>query len=165
MLLRLQKTIVNISGLLSTILLVPMVIIAVVQVGSRYLMNNPVTFTEELLRFLLIWAAMLGAVYCFGTKRHLALGFLQEMLSNKNKKYVEILSIFINMLILIFTVIILLVGGTRIVMGTTKQMSATLPIAMAVVYSILPLSGVLITGIIGIDVIESIKVFIKGEDK
>ena len=160
MLQRLRNNIVSFSGFISATLLVPMVIIAIVQVASRYLTDNPVTFTEELLRFLLIWSAMLGSVYCFGTERHLALSFLAEMVPNKSKIFLDILT---RILILTFCTTILIGGGVRIVLATTEQLSATMRIPMSYVYSILPLSGVLILLIVGIDLVDKIQIFIQNK--
>lgn len=35
------------------------------QIFTRWILKNPSTFTDEFLRYVLIWASMLGSAYCF----------------------------------------------------------------------------------------------------
>lgn len=60
-----------------------MVIVAIWQVFTRYVLNSPSTISEELLRYSLIWVSMLGAAYAFGNKKHIAIEFIIEKLSPK----------------------------------------------------------------------------------
>ena len=54
------------------------------------------------------------------------------------------LSILSEVVIIIFSVAVLVYGGVNITLLTMKQISAALGISMACVYSVLPLSGILI---------------------
>ena len=42
------------------------------QVFSRYVLNNPATFTEEVSRFAVIWLSLLGTAYACGKLEHMA---------------------------------------------------------------------------------------------
>ena len=42
------------------------------QIFTRWILKNPSTFTDEFLRYVLIWASMLGSAYCFYKDEHLA---------------------------------------------------------------------------------------------
>ena len=48
------------------------------QIFSRWILRNPSTFTDEFLRYILIWASMLGSAYCFYKDQHLALDLLKD---------------------------------------------------------------------------------------
>ncbi len=48
------------------------------QIFSRWILKNPSTFTDEFLRYVLIWASMIGSAYCFYTDQHLALDLLKS---------------------------------------------------------------------------------------
>lgn len=61
-----------------TVLLSFMTILVLIQVFSRYLFNNPVAFTEELVRYSLIWTGFIGAAYAFSTREHMALGLFKD---------------------------------------------------------------------------------------
>ena len=34
------------------------------QIFTRWILKNPSTFTDEFLRYVLIWASMIGSAYC-----------------------------------------------------------------------------------------------------
>ena len=123
------------------IILTVMVFVALWQVASRYVFNSPSTISEELLRYCLIWLAMLGSAYIFGLREHMSMTFFVEKF-NKDTRYE--LSILSEVVIIIFSVAILVYGGVNITLLTLKQISAALGISMACVYSVLPLSGILI---------------------
>ena len=43
------------------------------QIFTRWILRNPSTVTDEFLRYVLIWASMIGSAYCFYKDKHLAL--------------------------------------------------------------------------------------------
>ncbi len=112
------------------------------QVASRYLLNNSISFTDELAGFLLIWVGMLGATYVTSKREHLAINLLADRLSATQHRWLHITS---NLCILLFVVLVMVVGGswlvyTRFYLG---QLSASLEVPLGVVYLIIPISGVL----------------------
>lgn len=113
------------------------------QVISRYIFASPSSWTEEVARFLLIWIALLGAVYAFRTGMHLGLDVLPKKLSGKPRR---MLKVFTLLMVLLFSVTVLVVGGGNLVMLTweLRQYSAVLGLPMAFVYSVIPVSGSLI---------------------
>lgn len=120
-----------------------MVFNVVWQVFTRFLLQNPSSYTEEFARFLLIWLGLLGAGYCAGKKSHLAIDIVTSSLSEPFK---SIAVLFGHAMILIFAVVVLLVGGHKLVQTTFsyQQTSAALQIPLGYIYLALPLSGILI---------------------
>ncbi len=115
------------------------------QVVTRFLLNNPSSFTDELARFLLIWLGLLGAALVSGHKMHLAIDLLSDQLSSSNaQKY---LSIFTGSVVVVASLSIMVFGGSKLVytIWSLGQTSTALQIPLSMVYSILPLSGLLIT--------------------
>ncbi|HWV56300.1 MAG TPA: TRAP transporter small permease [Longimicrobiales bacterium] len=114
------------------------------QVFTRFVLSNPSQFTDEAARYLLIWVGMLGAAYGFGQRMHLAIDLLPERLAGRAR---HILGLGIETVVLTFAVAVLIVGGARLVSLTLvlRQTSAAMEIPLAVVYSVLPLSGILIS--------------------
>ncbi|MCF6408583.1 TRAP transporter small permease [Pseudalkalibacillus salsuginis] len=133
----LDRFILFITGFFSLVLFLG----AIWQVASRYLLNTPSTFTEELLRFLLIWTSILGASYAFGSNQHLAITFLKDKLKGKNKLAIRIIN---DLVIFVFAYLIMIRGGMELVGTTMLQKTPILSIPMGIVYSILPISGVII---------------------
>ncbi|WP_244444915.1 TRAP transporter small permease [Oceanobacillus jeddahense] len=127
--------------IIASILTIILVCCALWQVFSRYILGSPSIITEELSRFLLIWAAMLGGAYAFGSKEQLAIVFLKSKLKGLKKKSIEI---FIDMVTIIFAGSVLVKGGVDLVSYTLSQTSPILGLPMGYVYMILPITGVLI---------------------
>lgn len=113
------------------------------QVISRYIFASPSSWTEELARFLLIWISLLGASYAFRTGMHLALDVLPQKLQGVSAAWLKNLTI---VLVVVFSVSVLVVGGGSLVQLTweLKQYSAVMGLPMAYVYSVIPISGLLI---------------------
>ena len=120
-----------------------MVINVLWQVFSRYILANPSSFTDELARYLMIWVGVLGAAYVAGKGNHVAITYFSEKFSPANHKKVQT---FINLTILIFAILGMLIGGVRLVYITLvlEQLSPALKIPLGVVYSVIPISGILI---------------------
>ncbi len=113
------------------------------QVASRYVFQDPSSFTDELSRYLLIWVGMLGSAYVAGKNEHLAIDILINKL--KGKAQIKLL-IGIQFIILIFALSVMVLGGSNLVYITfiLGQKSATLQIPLAFIYGIIPFSGLLI---------------------
>ena len=122
------------------ILLAFMVIVAIWQVSSRYVFNSPSTISEELLRYCLIWLAMIGSAYMFGLREHMSITFFVEKFGEEVVRKLSILS---EVIIVVFSLFVLVYGGVNITLLTMKQVSAALGISMGYVYLVLPLSGIL----------------------
>lgn len=112
-------------------------------VFTRYALGSQAGWTEELARYLLIWIGMLGAAYASGQKMHLAIDLLSPKLSPKAQAR---LSVFINLLIAGFALTAMVVGGLRLmyITHTLGQTSAAMRIPIALVYSAIPLAGLLV---------------------
>ncbi|WP_299550817.1 TRAP transporter small permease [Seonamhaeicola sp.] len=113
------------------------------QVFSRYVLKGSFTWTEELARFSLIWMSILGAAYLNAKREHLSMDFLYQKFSDATKKKV---SIIIEILIFLFALIVMVIGGSNLVYTTLHlgQLSGTLRIPLGYIYAILPFSGLLI---------------------
>jgi len=114
------------------------------QVVTRFLLNNPSSFTDELARFLLIWLGLLGAALVSGHKMHLAIDLLSDRIrSPQIQKY---LAIFIDAVVVIASLSIMVFGGSKLVytIWILGQTSTALQVPLSVVYTIIPISGLLI---------------------
>lgn len=120
-----------------------MVIAVSWQVFSRYLLQSSSSFTEEIARYLLIWIGVLGAAYISGQQQHLAIDILAPKLQEKNRIRLRIA---INILIILFCLFVLIIGGSNLVYVNylLGQTSAALNVPLGAVYVVLPLSGLLV---------------------
>jgi TRAP-type C4-dicarboxylate transport system permease small subunit len=112
------------------------------QVFTRFILQDPSSFTEELAGFLLIWIGLLGSSYALYTKAHLGIDILTSKLTGSNKQLSQFM---IHLIVILFATFVLVVGGIRLVniTLTLEQISPALGIRMGYVYLVLPLTGLL----------------------
>ena len=130
-------------GWLLAFLMAVMVLNVLWQVFTRYVVGIPSSFTDELARYLLIWVGILGAAYAAGRRIHVAIDILPSRLSPGAQAK---LLVFVNVVIIIFSLAVLVIGGSRLVYVTflLKQNSPALQIPLGGVYTIIPVSGLLV---------------------
>ncbi len=140
---KLRRTVDKILFWVLVVLMAFMVLNVLWQVASRYLLQSPSSFTDELSRYLLIWVGLLGASYVTGQKMHLAIDILPSKLEGKKERN---LNIFINTAVALFAFFAMVWGGANLVYITLKleQTSASLGLPLGYVYSVIPLSGLII---------------------
>lgn len=126
---------------LCAILLSAMTLLVLYQVFTRYVLNNPAAFTEELVRYLLIWTGFIGAAYAFSTRQHMALVLIPNKLHGTAKKG---LMVFTDALILAFALFVIIIGGIKLALSAEQVFSALLGIPRSLVYAMAPISGVFI---------------------
>lgn len=146
------KSVINkVLAALCTILLVFMTFLVIWQVFTRYVLNDPASFTEELVRYSLIWTGFIGAAYAFSSREHMALTFLRDKLEPNKKRLV---TIGVDALILIFAFAILFVGGAKLAFAASMEYSALLGVPRSLVYAMAPVSGLFIVIIQIINIYE-----------
>ncbi|MEJ6078402.1 TRAP transporter small permease [Vibrio sp. 1-Bac 57] len=153
-------TIINKALSLFCISLSSLLVMCVVwQVFSRYVLNAPSTFTDEVARFLFIWVGLMGAAYTLGQKRHLAIDLLAMKLEHNKAKQAK-LNLLINLISISFASVIMVYGGARLMLKTleTGQISPALGIEMGLVYAAIPLCGLFMLVYIARDIFENISI-------
>lgn len=120
-----------------------MTIDVLIGVTTRYVVGSQVSWSEELARFLLIWIGILGAAYASGQKMHLAIELLEPKLEGAKKKNLRLI---ISSLVILFALTVMIIGGFRLIYitHTLGQLSPAMRIPMAFIYSVVPISGILI---------------------
>jgi TRAP-type C4-dicarboxylate transport system permease small subunit len=122
---------------LMVIPLVAMIVFIFVQVVSRYAFNSPSSWTEELSRHLMIWAAFLGAAVAYRKNAHLGVDLLLESLSAKPKRIVLLL---VHAGIAVFSAF-LIATGYQVVSKTMHQLSSALGVPMGYIYLSIPVGA------------------------
>lgn len=118
-----------------------MVVIGTYQIVTRFIFRRPSTVSEELLTYSFTWMALLASAYVFGKRDHMRMGFAADKLSKGAQRILNLVS---EILIIILATSVMVYGGMTIMDLTMTQSTASLGIPMGVVYTIIPLSGVLI---------------------
>ncbi len=140
LLVRLKNLLVRLLEWVLILLTAGLVLDVIWQVATRYLLNHPSSWTDELATLLIIWVALLGASVAFIKEGHLGIDFLVQRLPPARQRFVQIL---VYLLIGFFAAVILVWGGIKLVELTlvTQQVSPALGVKMGYVYLALPISG------------------------
>lgn len=113
----------------------------VLQVFTRYVLNNSIRWTDELARYSFIYGNVLGAVLMQRIHGHAAVTFLVGLLPEKGE---EVMAIFTSIVILTVS-IILTYSGVQMVVRTTKQLSPGMGLPLCYVYLSMVIGGALFT--------------------
>ena len=140
---QLRKTIDKILAHFLVIIMAVMVVNVLWQVASRFIIGTPSSFTDELARYLMIWIGILGAAYVSGRNMHVAIDVLPRRF---NVPIQQGLILMVRLLIILFCMVAMGIGGSRLVYITYAlgQNSPALQVPLAVVYAVIPISGMLI---------------------
>lgn len=87
----LKTTLDKVILILCGVAIISLVITVTWQVFSRYVLNDPSSFTDELARYTMIWFGLLGASYLFGKNGHLAITLFVGSVGPKYQKYCHLL--------------------------------------------------------------------------
>ena len=140
---RLDKVLETLLGLMVAV----MVLSCFWQVFTRFVLNSPSKYTEELLRYLLIWMTMIGVPYAFGKDRHLSINLVTRSFS---PKAMVITKIGIEVLILFLSIFVMIAGGWMVTTNSSGQISPALHMPMELYYACVPIGGILMV-LYGVD--------------
>ena len=140
---RLRQKIDKVLGVVLVVIMTVMVINVLWQVFTRFILEDPSSFTDELARYLMIWVGVLGAAYISGRRMHVAIDLLPTRLKKEGQVRLKRIA---NSIIILFCFFALVIGGLRLVYITfiLEQYSPALQIPLALVYLVIPISGILI---------------------
>lgn len=111
-------------------------------VFTRFCIGRQASYTDELARILLVWVSMIGGALAFGLKAHLGVDFFVGKMAPEARK---MLSIVVQLVTLVLTSVVFLVGGTLLASVQMSQQLPTMPwISRGVVYAAVPIAGVFI---------------------
>ncbi len=137
--------------LLVTIVVAALVLDVLWQVFTRFILNDPSTWTEELAVFLLIWVSLLGAAVALNRGAHLGIDYFVGKLPPRIRTASEV---FVFLCISAFSLSVMVIGGFGLVISTLElgQLSPALQIKVGYVYLAIPISGLFLTlyGLIGL---------------
>lgn len=151
---KLRNGLNHILNVLTGVSFLAMVVITTWQVVTRYIFKNPSTWSEELVSYLFAWASLFGACLVTGERGHMNIPLLVERLSEKGQKALSVVG---ELIALLFSLIILLYGGTQITQLAMGQLTSSLGVAVGVFYVALPVAGVLNSVYCILNIVDIIK--------
>ncbi|MCM3390179.1 TRAP transporter small permease [Ureibacillus chungkukjangi] len=136
-----KKVLDKILSTICVVLFGALVLLVTWQVFTRFVLNNPSAFSEELAKYCFVWLVLFGAAFVFGENGHMRIEFIQEAFPKKIKMVTQI---FIELSIIFFSALVLLSGGMTITKLAWTQLSAALQIPVGYLYAAMPICGVFI---------------------
>ncbi len=127
------------EGWVLIVLVVVMTIVVFLQVVYRYLLAQPLHWSEELARYLFVWISILGAALSVQRRGHFGMDFFFKMMPDKSRRFL----IFLIYLLMGAVVLVILVQGIVLVQKTAAQQSPAMEISMGWAYASLPAGAAL----------------------
>ena len=121
----------------SVLCMVLILLLVIVQVAMRYLFNSPLTWSEELAVFVMIWLTFIGSLICMRDKEHIEVTILVDHLPRPLQRIVVAFS----RLASVFFLLVVAYYGFELVMENMTVTSPANKISMGLVYTIIPLSS------------------------
>ena len=131
------KLLDRIEKALDAVLVFMMIVMAgavVLQVTSRYVFNNPTSWSEELARYLFVWITFLGAAVVIRKRRHVDVTVLTDRLPPGAAKFVYLVSD----VAVLFMLGALTWAGAGLAIMAHRQLSAAMDLPMSLAYSAMP---------------------------
>jgi C4-dicarboxylate transporter DctQ subunit len=113
--------------------------VVVGQVTLRFLRIDVLYFSEELVRYLLVWSVLIGATVVTARNAHVRVDILESLLPKGARRVLDILSA----LILIAFAVVLCWAGYQLAVRSGNMRAAMLGVKMSLVYSVIPATAAL----------------------
>lgn len=123
------------------VVLLGMVAILIAHIFCRYILNNSLTWSEELLKILLVWFGMLSVSLLAIRREHVAIVVFKEHMP---KKVSAVLSKVTQVLTLVICVVVIYVG-VRYVMEAGYRPTPALRLPYGYAYAAIPVSFFFVT--------------------
>ena len=131
------------------------------QIFTRFILGNAASWTEEFLRYALIWLTMLGVPYAYGKNQHIAIEFVVNTFSAKGK---QIDQVFIECVVGFISVFVMIIGGIMVTGNAAGQVSPALGMPMQYYYIGIPICGALMLVYLLPRLLDDIKALRSGKE-
>lgn len=125
----------------SALLLAVISVVCALQVFYRHVLNNSLSWSEELMRYLFIWMVLIATTI---TVKH-GSGASVDSLAGIFRRFNARLYTVVLHLLMAAGGVVFVVYGWKISMNTMSSLTAALQVPMGLVYLCVPISGAIIT--------------------
>ena len=121
-----------------TVLMAAMVVVITAQVWYRFVLNDPLAWSEEAGRYLFVWISFMGAAAGVRYQVHLGIDLLRKILRPDAYRFVVVT---VNLIIQVFLLVIIYWGFK--ILGVIKfQESPSMHISMLYPYMAVPVGSI-----------------------
>jgi len=136
---KLDKIVGTVIDWLAIILLIFIFILGIAQVFWRWVLNNPIVWSEEMIRLTYVWICYLGWVIAERADSHIRITSIVNRLPMSVQKWQQI---FCHILCIIMCALMVRYGIDLIKVGL-KRTAVSFPMSFAVVYIMGPLCNLI----------------------
>lgn len=122
-----------------SVMLAILAVLVVLQVMTRFVINVPLAWTEEIARYLMIYIVFLGSGLAMRHNQHIAIDFLLDVIPHKNKARLQTIILSISAVFCL----VLAYYGAQLTLIVVDQSTPTLQYSMAWAYAAIPLGALL----------------------
>ena len=144
----------------STLFLVGILVVVILQVFFRYVARIVVPWTEEFARYLCIWMVFMGAVAAMAKEAHIRVTFIIERIPEKVRNGLELFSYAV---VFVFNLIIFL-GSIELIQLNWAQEAVTFPVSVGVLYLAVTVSSFFVMLFLLVLFYRRIQVMLPGAD-
>ncbi len=138
-------------------LFVVLVALVVFQVVARFTVGGN-AWTEAMARIVFIWQGIVGAAYVIGENDDVAIDFLVRKFPPALVKLFEVLA---HAIVGGFALWVMVLGGWELASSAFDQTVELLPFSQGMLYTILPVSGVLIASYSILHIVKTLTTEVK----
>jgi TRAP-type C4-dicarboxylate transport system permease small subunit len=128
-------------------------VVVFLQVLFRYLLRQPLFWSEELPRYLLIWMSFLAAALAQKHDAHINITLCLAPLSRRTRQALKILT---DAVILAF-LWVLIYSGSLVTSITAHHRSTALQLPMGLVYAALPVGAILMSFYLVLQIADAVR--------
>lgn len=137
--LRMARLLARSTEIAATLLLIAVTILNLTQVTGRYVFNTGFSWTEEAMRYMMIWLMMLGAVACIFRAEHMAVQTIENLVRPSHAPLVKSALYSVAGVFCLFV----LVYGWPLALRNAAQVAPASGISMIYPYLALPVGAFL----------------------
>lgn len=122
---------------LKTVLLIlvgGIVVTTMLQIVARFILMVSIPWTDELARYLMIWASFVGLGVAYRKRELICVAFFREKLPPRLLKVALLLS---DLLCSVFAIVIV-IYGVKFCLQNMAQASPSMRISLGIIYAIIP---------------------------
>ncbi|GGB48157.1 TRAP transporter small permease subunit [Virgibacillus dakarensis] len=136
---RISKSLDKLSVLLLILITVIMTVSLVIMIFGRNFFNSSFESLEEISRFTLVWLTFFGSAIAYKRKEHMGMDFIVNKLKGQAAIYFSVLQDVIALILFA----LFIYYGTELAVFNLDTISLQSGISMGYVYSVIPVSGLI----------------------
>ena len=137
---RVSNAVNNVVSYTGMILFVILIFACVAQVFFRFVLNNSLSWTEELARYCFIWMHMIGASLLIEANGHATVTVILDLMHGAVRKVFDILI----ELIILFNGVVMLHSGWVLSFSSRNNLSTAMSVPMWMINSSVAVGGLLL---------------------